>query len=114
MEISQLQQWLGEYVKNSQYTTDEVSRLIAFLVDKCHETSTVCKDINNTPERYLKTDRLLNLFPNGVLLYNTNATFNKVIQMMLRGTTPHEIIESLIEMADHSNKALEDHLVRGK
>ncbi len=42
-------------------------------------------------ERYAKTDEVISKFKNGKELYKNSATFNRVVQMLVRGADPLDV-----------------------
>lgn len=61
---------------------------------------------------YLKTDECITRFKNGKERYNTSATFNRVVQMLVRDMDPYEVIDQLCQMSDDQAKAFEQYLYR--
>jgi len=56
-------------------------------------------------EIYLKTNECIARFKNGEERYKTSATFNRVVQMLVRGVDPYEIIDDLCQMSDDMTNA---------
>lgn len=56
---------------------------------------------------YKKLDELISKFKNGKKLYRESATFNVIIQSMIRGVSEFEIIEMLILKELDTSKAME-------
>ena len=63
-------------------------------------------------EFYKKTDETIAKFKNGRERYNNSATFNRVVQMLVRGEDPLEIIDQLSMSIDDKNKAFEQYILR--
>lgn len=51
-------------------------------------------------------------FKNGKERYKTSATFNRVVQMLVRNADPYEIIDHLCQMSDDQTKAFEQYIHR--
>ena len=66
----------------------------------------------NDKEFYNKTDEFIAMFKNGKERYKTSATFNRVVQMLVRGCSPYEIIDSLCQMSDDQNEAFIQYIYR--
>ena len=58
-----------------------------------------------------KIVELVNKFDNGVERYNRSPLFNQVINSLARDADPLKIIDQLINVAEQSQNALEDHLI---
>lgn len=63
-------------------------------------------------EIYRKTDECIDRFRNGKERYRTSATFNKVVQALVREVEPYEIIDQLCQMLDDQSKAFEQYVYR--
>jgi hypothetical protein len=63
-------------------------------------------------EFYRKTDECIARFKNGKERYKTSATFNRVVQMLVRDIDPYEIIDQLCQMSDDQVKAFEQYAHR--
>jgi hypothetical protein len=63
-------------------------------------------------EFYRKTDECIARFKNGKERYRNSATFNRVVQMLVRDADPYEIIDHLCQMSDDQNKAFEQYIHR--
>lgn len=63
-------------------------------------------------EFYLKTDECIARFKNGKERYKMSATFNRVVQMLVRGADTYEIIDHLLQMSDDQTKAFEQYINR--
>lgn len=66
----------------------------------------------NSIEFYNKTDECISRFKNGKERYKTSATFNRVIQMLVRNVDPYDIIDQLCQMSDDQMKAFEQYVNR--
>lgn len=66
-----------------------------------------------TPEQlYNKTDECVSKFKNGKERYRTSAQFNVVIQMLVRGADPYEIIDQLCQSNDDIQHAFQQYVHR--
>ena len=63
-------------------------------------------------EFYKKTDECIAKFKNGKERYQQSATFNRVVQMLVRDADPYEIIDQLCQMNDDNQKAFEQYIRR--
>jgi len=63
-------------------------------------------------EHYNKTSETIAKFKNGEKRYKTSALFNTVVQMLVRGEDPLEVIDQLITTAEDANKALIQYMYR--
>jgi hypothetical protein len=63
-------------------------------------------------EFYRKTDECIARFKNGKERYRNSATFNRVVQMLVRDVDPYEIIDHLCQMSDDQIKAFEQYIHR--
>lgn len=63
-------------------------------------------------EFYKKTDECIARFKNGKERYRNSATFNRVVQMLVRDVNPYEIIDHLCQMSDDQTKAFEQYIHR--
>lgn len=63
-------------------------------------------------EHYKKTDEIVAKFKNGKERYRQSATFNRVVQMLVRDADPLEIIDQLITITDDTQKAFEQYIHR--
>ena len=61
-------------------------------------------------EFYRKTDECIARFKNGKERYKTSATFNRVVQMLVRDADIYEIIDHLCQMSDDQTKAFKSFL----
>ena len=66
----------------------------------------------NEKEFYNKTDEFIAMFKNGKERYKTSATFNKVVQMLVRGVSTYEVIDCLCQMSDDQNEAFIQYIHR--
>ena len=66
----------------------------------------------NEKEFYNKTDECIARFKNGKERYKTSVTFNKVVQMLVRGVSPYEVIDCLCQMSDDQNEAFIQYINR--
>ncbi len=62
-------------------------------------------------EYYTKLEETVSKFKNGKELYRDSATFNRVVQMLVRDVSPLEIIEQLIMIEIDMAKAFETHII---
>ncbi len=62
-------------------------------------------------EMYKKTDEIISKFKNGKELYHKSPMFNQVVQMLVRDVSFYDIIESIINSVDDTQRALEHHLM---
>jgi len=67
----------------------------------------------NEIELYKKTDECIAKFKNGKERYKQSATFNRVIQMLVRDVDPYEIIDQLCQTIDDIQKAFNQYAFRG-
>lgn len=51
-------------------------------------------------------------FKNGEERYRTSATFNRTVQMLVRGADPLEVIDQLITITDDTQKAFEHYMIK--
>ena len=63
-------------------------------------------------EFYRKTDECITRFKNGKERYKTSATFNRVVQMLVRDVNPYEVIDHLCQMSDDQTKAFDQYVHR--
>ncbi len=63
-------------------------------------------------EFYRKTDECIARFKNGKERYRNSATFNRVVQMLVRDVDPYEIIDHLCQMSDDQTKAFVQYIYR--
>jgi hypothetical protein len=63
-------------------------------------------------EFFGKTDEYIALFKNGKERYVNSVFFNSVIQMLVAGANPYEIIDNLCQNLDDQTKAFEQHIQR--
>ena len=63
-------------------------------------------------ERYNKTTETIAKFKNGKKRYRTSALFNTVVQALVRGVDPLDMVDQLITTAEDSIRALEQHIYR--
>jgi hypothetical protein len=61
---------------------------------------------------YRKTDECIARFKNGKERYRNSATFNRVVQMLVRDVDPYEIIDQLCQISDDQTKAFEQYIYR--
>lgn len=66
----------------------------------------------NEKEFYTKTDEFIAMFKNGKERYKTSTTFNRVVQMLVRGVSPYEVIDCLCQMSDDQNEAFIQYIHR--
>lgn len=55
---------------------------------------------------------LIDKFPNGQELYNTNAVFNKLIQCINNGMSLHEAVSILAKQNNNQQKLMEDLIMK--
>ena len=63
-------------------------------------------------EFYKKTDECIARFKNGKERYRNSATFNRVVQMLVRDADPYEIIDHLCQMTDDQTNAFLQYIHR--
>lgn len=63
-------------------------------------------------EFYHKTDECVARFKNGKERFKTSATFNQVVQMLVRDVDPYDIIDALCQMSDDQTRAFEQYIYR--
>lgn len=63
-------------------------------------------------EFYRKIDECIAKFKNGKERYRNSATFNRIIQMLVRDVDPYDIIDQLCQMNDDNQKAFEQYVYR--
>lgn len=63
-------------------------------------------------EFYEKTDECIARFKNGKQLYKESATFNMVVQMLVRDVSPYEIIEQLCQSSEDQSRAFIQYMHR--
>jgi len=63
-------------------------------------------------EYYNKVDEIVAKFKNGNNLYHRSTTFNRVVQMLVRGADHFEVIAQLITITDDTQKAFEQYVLR--
>ena len=78
-------------------------------IQTMNKDKTPKKDLNSALR---KTDECIARFKNGKERYKTSATFNRVVQMLVRGADPYEIIDHLCQMSDDQTKAFEQYIHR--
>lgn len=61
---------------------------------------------------YDKTDELVLRFKNGRERYRTSPTFNVMIQMLARGESEYDVIDTLCQRLDDQIKAFEQYALR--
>jgi len=61
---------------------------------------------------YSKTDECVARFKNGKERYQKSATFNRVVQSLVRGEDPYEVIDQLCQIADDQRNAFEQYIHR--
>ena len=59
-----------------------------------------------------KTDEIIDRFTNGREKYRRSALFNRVVQMMVRGESPYDIIEHLIQVTEDMQAAFSEFAIR--
>ena len=64
-------------------------------------------------EYYQKVDEEIAKFKHGKELYNTSASFNRVIQSLVRGANIYDLLEQIIIMDNDLQKAFEHHVITG-
>jgi hypothetical protein len=67
--------------------------------------------MENTDE-YRKTDKMIAKFKNGKKRYATSPLFNKVIQMLVRGLDPYEVIDQLCQQNEDTNNSFNQYVLR--
>lgn len=65
-------------------------------------------------EYYKKVDETIAKFKNGKELYHTSATFNIVVQSLVRGADVYELLEQVILQDIDLQKAFETHIITGR
>lgn len=68
--------------------------------------------IDDNLVRYAETDKCIGRFKNGNERYKTSATFNRVVQMLVRGANTYDIIDDLCQCIDDQSKAFEQYIIR--
>ena len=63
-------------------------------------------------EFYNKTEECIAKFKNGKERYKTSPTFNVVVQMLVRGADPYEIIDQLCQATDDRAMAFQQYIHR--
>ncbi len=63
-------------------------------------------------EYYRKSKEIIDLFDNGEEMFRTSATFNRVVQMLIRDVGEREIIGQLCQALDDNQKAFELYITR--
>ncbi len=63
-------------------------------------------------EQYRKTDEIISKFKKGQERYLRSPLFNKVVQMMVRGIEPFDIIDQLICMNEDTSNAFQQYMHR--
>ena len=63
-------------------------------------------------EVYRKTDECIARFKNGKERYRNSATFNRVVQMLVRDVDPYDVIDQLCQMSDDQARAFEQYTLR--
>lgn len=63
-------------------------------------------------ERYRKTDEVIAMFKRGEFLYKNSALFNTIVQQLVRGMDPYEVIESVISNCEDTSEAFKQHIIR--
>jgi len=66
----------------------------------------------NEQDRYQKTKEVIGKFKNGEERYRNSPTFNVVVQMLVRGADPYEVIDQLINTTDDTTAALHQYMQR--
>lgn len=64
-------------------------------------------------EYYQKIDEEIAKFKNGKELYQTSASFNRVIHALVRGANIYELLEQIIVIDIDLQKAFETHIITG-
>lgn len=64
-------------------------------------------------EYYQKVDEEIAKFKHGKELYNNSASFNIVIQSLVRGGNIYDLLEQIIIMDNDLQKAFEHHIITG-
>lgn len=57
---------------------------------------------------------ILSRFKNGEERFRTDPLFNQIIQQLLRGKSPLELIDDLLEISEERIKLLENYIRKGK
>lgn len=63
-------------------------------------------------ELFKKTDEIIAKFPNGEEMFHKSPLFNRTVQMLARDVDPYEVITQLIFVAEDSQNALAQHIIR--
>lgn len=63
-------------------------------------------------EHYRKTDECIAQFKNGKELYQKSALFNSIVQVLVRGQSPYEVIEMLIQQSEDNHNAMVQYIHR--
>jgi len=66
----------------------------------------------NEMDFYKKTEECIAKFKNGKERYRTSATFNRVVQMLVRDVDPYDVIDQLCEITDDTQRAFEQFAFR--
>lgn len=66
----------------------------------------------NEMELYRKTDEIIAKFKNGKQLYQKSATFNIIVQMLVRNVDPYDVIFQLCQIVEDSQKAFQQYIYR--
>ena len=63
-------------------------------------------------ELYQKTEEVIAQFKDGRERYKTSVTFNRVVQMLVRGEDTYHVIDSLCRIVDDMDRAFNQYIVR--
>lgn len=66
----------------------------------------------NEHDRYQKTEDIISKFENGLDRFKLSPLFNTTIQMLVDDVDPLKVIDHLINVAEHSQNALLQQLMR--
>ena len=67
---------------------------------------------NEMANFHQKTDEIIDRFTNGREKYKRSALFNRVVQMMVRGQSPYDMIEYLIQVTEDTQEAFQQFAIR--
>ena len=65
----------------------------------------------NDIEFHNKTKEVISKFKNGDILYRESATFNKVVQCLVRDMNIYDLLEQIVQHSEDITKAFEQHLM---
>lgn len=63
-------------------------------------------------DRYSKTSECIAKFKNGNHRYQQSALFNQVVQMLVRGVDPYDVIDHLVQVNEDTLNAFTQYLHR--